>query len=285
MRTLIALSLALASVAAAEPIRSSVAEPAPPVELACQRSRHPGLAEGPVVIGLYDAELGTARRACLRSELALYERMGATLDLPSFYGGVRADTVLSGSLRLRPYLEIFGALELVRYEFAQNATIKASALGLGQLSMGLQGLMLERRRFVVSAYGRLLLPTASASASVQTTGAELGLAGSYRPRRDLDLHAGLSADFSAGLSAGPAQVRGGAALTLGLQYAPATWFALAVDLQAVLGHRAVLDGLLPQLALRFRLWRALGLELAGTQSIAGADRRLAIGVVRVGYRY
>jgi len=145
--------------------------------------------------------------------------------------------------------------------------------------------VLESRRFAVSVYGRVLLPTDSATRSVQTTGAELGVVGSFRPRRDVELHAQVAGDFTAGLSAGPAQVRGGATLMVGAQYSPATWFAVALDLQAVLGHRAALDALLPQLALRFRVWRGLNLELAGTAPVVGADRRLALAALRVSYRF
>jgi hypothetical protein len=251
----------------------------------CDRVLHRGLAEGPVVVGLYDADWGTGRRACLRSELAIAERLGATIDTKDFYGGVRADTIIAGSVRLRPRLELLGALELVRYEFAQNASLKASALGLGQLTLGLQGLALETRRWALSAYGRVLVPTASTTPSVQTTGVEVGVAASFRPHRKVEVHGHLAGDFTVGLSAGPPDVRGGTALLLGVSYTPATWFGLTIDLQAVLGHRAALDALLPQLALRFRLWRALGLELAGTAPVAGADRRLALATLRLGWRF
>jgi len=251
---------------------------------ACKRVRERALVDGPVILGLYDADFGTGRSACLRSELAVYERFGATIDTPNFYGGVRADTIFSGSYRLRHNMELFGAIELVHWEFAQNASIKATALGLGQATLGLQGLAFESQRFAISAYGRVLIPTASWPTSAQTAGAEVGLAALYRPRRDLEVHAQLSADFTAGLTALP-QVRGGTTLMLGIQYAPARWFAFAIDLATVLCHRAALDAFLPSLGLRFRVWRALNLELDATAPVAGADRRLAIGALRVAYRY
>ncbi len=254
-------------------------------ESVCQRVRHEGLADGPVVIGQYDADFGTGRRACLHHDFSFAQRLGATLDTPGFYGGVRADSIVAGTFRLRPYLELFSALELVRWEFVQNAVIKSTAIGLGQLSVGAQGRIYEGPRFAVAAFGRVLVPLATTSPSVQTTGVELGLTGLYRPRRDVELHAQVTGDFTAGLSAGPALVRGGSALSIGVQYAPATWFALAVDLQAVLGHRAALDALLPMIALRFRVWRSLGIELSGTSPVVGADRRLALAALRVGWRF
>lgn len=252
---------------------------------ACAKTIEPRLNEGPVVLGLYDADFGTGRRACLRSELALYERFGAVIDAKDFYGGVRADTIVSGSYWLRPRLELFGALELIHWEFAQNATVKASTIGLGQLTVGAQGLILETKRWVLSGYGRVLLPTASWTPSVQTIGAELGVNASFRPHRKVELHGHLGGDLTAGLSAGPADVRGGTTLMVGVQYTPARWFALAVDLSTVLGHRAALDAFLPSIGLRFRVWRGLGLELDATAPVAGADRRLAIAALRLHCRF
>jgi len=254
-------------------------------EHACARVREAGMVDGPVVLGLYDADFGTGRRACLRSELALYERFGATIDVPGFYGGVRADTIVSGSFRLRRHVEIFGALELVHWELVQNASIKATAIGLGQLTLGVQGLLLETRRFALSVYGRILIPTATWSPSAQTAGGDIGLGGVFRPRRDVELHAQLSADVAGGIVAGPGDVRGGTTIMLGVQYTPARWFAFAVDAAVVLGHRAPLDAFLPELALRFRLWRGLNLELDATAPVGGGDRRLAIAALRLSYRF
>jgi hypothetical protein len=276
-----AVALAIALAGAATPARADTIDD----EHACTRVREPGLAEGPVVLGLYDADFATARRACLRSELAVYERFGAVIDTPNFYGGVRADTIVAGSFRLRPYLEVFGALELVHWEFAQNATIKASAGGLGQLTLGVQGLVYQSRRFAVSVNGRVLIPTATWSPTVQTAGADVGVDALFRPRRDVELHGQLTVDVLGGLSAGPGDVRGGTTLMLGVQYAPARWFAFAIDAAVVLGHRAALDAFLPQLALRFRLWRGLNLELDATAPVGGADRRLVIGALRLSYRF
>jgi hypothetical protein len=254
-------------------------------EHACTRVKEERITDGPIVIGLYDADFATARSACLRSTLSIGERLGATIDKPDFYGGVRADTIVTGSFRLRPYLEVFGALELIHWELVQNASIKATALGLGNMTFGVQGRVLESRRFALSVYGRVLLPTATWSPAAQTSGGDIGALGLFRPRRDVELHAQLSVDLTAGLSAGPPDIRGGTTLMLGVQYTPARWFALVVDLATVLGHRSALDAFLPQLALRFRVYRGLNLELDGTAPLAGGDRRLALALLRIGYRF
>ncbi len=276
---LVIVSLLIAATARAQ-------DPSPRVdERACQRVRHEGLIDGPVAIGLFDAAIGVGRSACLHGELTLAERVGATYDLKDFYGGIHADTLVSGSYRLRKNLAFIGTLELVHWEFVQNGPIKANAIGLGNLTMGLQGLALETRRFALSVYGQVLVPTASYSASVQLTGAEIGVAAVFRPRRDLEVHGQLAGDFSVGLSSGPAAARGGTTLSLGVGFAPASWFSFAIDLQATVGHRGPLDALLPMLALRFRLWRGLGFELNLAAPVAGEDRRLAMAAFRVGYRF
>ena len=276
---LVIVALLLASTGHAQSVLEGDAE------RACQRVRHEGLIDGPVAIGLFDAAIGVGRSACLHGELTLAERLGATYDLKGFYGGVRADTLVSGSYRLRKNLAFIGSLELVHWEFVQNGPIKANAYGIGNLTMGLQGLALETRRFALSVYGQVLVPTASYSASVQLTGAEVGVAAVYRPQRDFEVHGQLAGDFSVGLSSGPAAARGGTTLSLGIGFAPASWFSFAIDLQATLGHRGPLDALLPMLGLRFRIWRGLGLELDLTAPIAGEDRRLALAALRIGYRF
>ncbi len=67
--------------------------------------------------------------------------------------------------------------------------------------------------------------------------------------------------------------------------APAHWFAFAIDLQTHFGERAPLDYLAPALALRFRLYKGLGLELAGMVPVLGDDRHDALITLRGGWRY
>jgi hypothetical protein len=52
------------------------------------------LPEGPVSLGLEDADLGTGRRVCPRTEAGLAVRLGATLDTADFYGAISANGVM-----------------------------------------------------------------------------------------------------------------------------------------------------------------------------------------------
>ena len=229
-------------------------------ETVCDNARHPGLTDGPVTIGYADAELGTGHRACLRDEIGLGERAGAIIDTPGFYGALNADTLLTATHVFARRFELFGALELVHYQFAQNATLKGSSVGLGQLTVGGAFQALAGRAWAVTPYVRLELPTSSDAPDVRTVGGELGVAVDFRPYRKVMFHGYLGGDLTAGLSAAPSLVRGGAQADVGVQYSPATWIGLVLDLRLALGHRAALDWLAPAVAFRFRFWRTLGAE-------------------------
>ena len=66
-----------------------------------------------------------------------------------------------------------------------------------------------------------------------------------------------------------------------IELVPVRWFALVVDLMTHFGGRDALDYLAPAGSLRFRAAR-FTVDLSATAPLAGADRRLAIGVLRLG---
>lgn len=247
----------------------------------CEQQQEVDLQQGPAVIGFYEADYATGRRACPRTELGIGERLGAVIDTPNYYGAIAADTLLTGSWALGPRTELFGTLELVHYQWVQNATIKGSVLGLGQLTAGITHVAHQHGAMALAPSARLMLPTSFTSGNVRTLGAEVGSALDYRAFERLDLHGYVGADFSAGLSAAPAQPRFGLFAIAGLEFAPWRWLGLVLDLHAHLLHRAPLDYIAPAIALRFHLTRALGVELNATLPLAGADRHDALGGLRI----
>ncbi|MEO6951877.1 MAG: hypothetical protein ABI321_08695 [Polyangia bacterium] len=254
-------------------------------ERACDRARSTSLSDGPVVIGLYDADLGAGLSACLRREVSLYERAGAIYDVKGLYGDIRADTLLNGIFPLGHHVALLATIEVVHYELVVNSIVKAHALGLGQSTLGLAGRVLETSRFALTAYGRALVPTDASNTTVQTTGLDAGVTGTFRPRRDIELHAQLDGDFTVGLADGPSSARGGATVLVGAQYSPARWFGVVVDVGAMFGHRGAFDAFLPSLGLRFRVWRGIGLELDAVAPVAGAERRLALAALHLHFRF
>ena len=260
-----ALLLLLTRAAVADP---AVVAPEPIPESGCARWREPGLVDGPVSMGLFQGELGTGRRACPRSELALGVRAGAIIDTPNFYGNLAVDAILEGSMTVRDRAELFVSIPFLNWQYVQSSVLTGTQTRLGAMSVGGSLIALDRRGVVLSPYARVLLPT-----DARTAGAEAGLALSARGVRvrTLGAHAVVAGDVSGGIS-GPSSVRGGALLILGLEWTPVRWFGLMVDLQSHLGYRAALDWLAPAAALRFRIWRGLGLELSTLVPVAGADR-------------
>jgi len=237
-------------------------------ESGCARWREPGLVDGPVAMGLFQGDLGAGRRACPRSELALGVRAGAIIDTPNFYGNLSVDAILEASMNLRDRAELFISVPFINWQYVQNASLTGSQARLGAMSVGGSIIALDKKGAVLSPYARVLLPT-----DVRTVGAEAGLALSFRGSRvrTLGAHAVVAGDVSGGIS-GPSSVRGGGLLILGLEWTPARWFGLMVDLQSHLGYRAVLDWLAPAAAVRFRIYRGLGVELSALVPLAGADR-------------
>jgi hypothetical protein len=250
------------------------------VYAACDETPHHGLADGPLVIGLYEADMGTGKRACPRSEITLGARASAMIAAERFYGNLGVDTMLSGSWAWKDRAEVFGTLELVHWQFAQNATIKGTAIGFGQLTLGGSLVAYQNQKWVLTPYARLMLPTASEG--VRVLGGELGLAAGFHPHKRVELRGFFGGDISGGASAAPSFVRGGANLALGLQYMPWTWLALALDFHFQFGHRAGFDTFALAGGLRFRFWRGIGLELAALGPLAGADEHDFVLLLRLG---
>jgi hypothetical protein len=261
----------------------AVASLATRANAACDVTPNPGLIDGPVAIGLYQADLATGRRACPRTEVGLGARAGAVIAPGAFYGNLAVDTMVTGSWAWRGQLELFGALELLHWQFVQNASLTGTALELGQLTLGVASVALETPRWALTPYLRLMLPTASDGARV--LGGELGVAASFRPHRRVELRGFVASDLSGAASSAPRLVRGGATLALGAQYMPWSWLGLALDLQSQLAHRGGFDTFALAPAARFRFWRGLGAELAALAPLAGAERHDFFLLLRLTNRF
>ena len=239
------------------------------------------LPEGPIGLGYYEADVATAHRTCPRTEVALAGRAGAVIDTPAFYGAIAADALLSASAALDPRTELFGTLEALHYQYAQNATLKGGNLSLGELTLGASRVDLETARIASASVVRLLLPTSTATPHAHLVGAELGQSLTFRATVSLELHGYLGADFAAALSEGPAFPRGGAVLVLGAQWMPWGWLGLALDGTARVGSTTFVA---PTLAVRARAGHALGFELAASAPLFGSDRHDGLLALRVSWR-
>jgi hypothetical protein len=272
----VAILVALAGIARAETILV-----APEQVPAClMRPGADALFDGPVSIGLLAGDLGSGRRACPRTEVALGARALATIDTPGFYGNLAVGARLEASWSIRRRGELFASFTFIDWQFVQNATLKATGLATGPLTVGGSILAYQNRGLAVSPYARLLLPTDG-----RTVGAEYGvsLSGYFAPK--ISAHLLAAGDLSAGIGPGLASVRAGALLLIGLAWTPAQWFSFVLDAQLHFAAIAPLDWFAPAAALRFRVWRGLGLELSALVPVVGGDRHDTALMLRVGWRF
>lgn len=253
-------------------------------EGACEQWISPALAEGPVTFGFQSADVATGRRACPRTEVGFGVQGGAIIEAANFYGAVTGAGLLSGSLAVRPDVEVFATLEAPRFQFVQNATLTGTTLHLGQLTVGGTWMALTSGPFVLSPSVRLQLPTSFASPRTRTMGGEVGAAMLYRPTERFEVHGYAGVDASMGVGAAAALPRAGFLLNVGAEYALFSGFAAVLDANVHFGHRAVLDYVAPALGLRFRAGEHFGAELGASLPVLGAERALAIGGLKLTYR-
>lgn len=255
------------------------------VDHACGRdSSAEALPTGPVAAPYHEADVATGRRACPRTEVGAGGHGGIIIDTPGFYGGIEAAATVFGSYALNNDTEVFGTLEAYRYHYVVEATIDTAVSSLGQLTVGGTRIVHRWGDRVLAPTVRLQLPTSFAS-NVRVIGGEIGLAYNERLFEKLQLHGYAGLDGSMGfLTPAAAYPRGGALVNFGAQLNVTSWFGLALDVNGHFLRRAALDYLAPALGLRFRFGR-VGAELGLSRPLAGADRHLVTGLLRVGYRF
>ncbi|WP_257458557.1 hypothetical protein [Archangium lipolyticum] len=250
----------------------------------CEEWISPALAEGPVTFGFLSADVATGRRACPRTEVGFGVQGGAIIETANLYGAVTGAGLLSGSLAVRPDLEVFATLEAVRVQYVQNATLTGTVISLGQLTVGGTWMALTRGPLVVSPSVRLQLPTSFASPRTRTLGGEVGAAVLYRPVNRFEVHGYAGVDTAMSLGAAAALPRAGFLVNVGTEYALCSGFAAVLDANLHFGHRAALDYLAPAIGLRFRAGEHFGAELGASMPVLGPERALAIGGLKLTYR-
>ncbi|HHO52890.1 MAG TPA: hypothetical protein ENK18_18950 [Deltaproteobacteria bacterium] len=242
----------------------------------------PGLPTGPVHAALLDGGLGRARRACPRTELAVAPRALLLVDTPNFYGHVVAGLSLDGALALDPDTELFGRLELIRYDSVISA-VTSSTLTPGHTTVGATR-VLRSEGLILALTGELVLPTAlGLYRGAWPLGLDVGLASQWADG-PVEIHGQLTALGSAALSRGPALPRAGLAPVLGGSVRPLRGLALALDLQSMFLYTDDVDVVALAPAVRLGLGDAWGAEIGSTLPLAGRERALAVVDLRVAWR-
>ncbi|WNG18869.1 hypothetical protein [Cystobacter fuscus] len=250
----------------------------------CSRWLSPALAEGPVALGFLSADVSTGRRTCPRTEVGLGIQGNAIIETHNLYGAVTGSGVVSGSVAVRPDLEVFATLEAPRIQYVQNASLTGTDVALGQLTAGATWAVLSRGAFVLAPSVRLQLPTSFASPRTRTAGAEVGAALLYRPTERFDVHGYAGVDGDLGLGAAASLPRAGVLVNVGVEYIVCRPFAVVLDANARFGRRAVLDSVAPTLGVRFSAGEHFGAELGASLPVLGAERALAAGGLKFTWR-
>jgi hypothetical protein len=286
MKTVIVLFAAVLGVGAkagAQEVTAEVSRPAS-TPLDCGAIAREGLATGPVALSFGTYGFSSPRRACHRSELSLAGGGRAIIDTPDFYGSLNGTAVLEGSYVLNRRWELFAAWEALSFQYAQNASLKKTGLGLGQLTVGGSWQWLQRGRWTLAPDVRFMLPTTVPSHGATVGGLLAGLGWQFRRVSWNAFHAYASAGVTSGLFATPALPRGTFSLSAGTELVPWDWFSVVIDLQTQFGQRAALDFLAPALELRFggQNW---GLSVAGGLPVVGDDRHDGLGQLKFAWRW
>ncbi len=242
---------------------------------ACAQGPDRAMIEGPVVLGFFAVDQATGRRACPRTEVGLVLGGDAEIDIPRYRALMGGGATLFGSYAVNDRLEVFGTFEAFRMTYSQNASLSVTVPGVGQLSGGATYSLWTSGSSVLGVTGRLVLPTASSTVNVRTTAVELGALFSHRLGSAFELHGLLGSDLAFGISSATPQPRLGFLVGLGGQWAPVSWFALALDLQTHFGDRGSFDYLAPSLGLRFKVHPAIGMELGLATHVLG-DRSISL---------
>ena len=282
MKRFLVVVLMLVSAGALAQKRKAKAESGPELEpLTSEGGSREGecgsslLDEGPITIGFYPAEHSTGRRACARTEAGVILGGGAEIDIPNFRAVLGGGATVFGSYAVMPKLEVFATLDALRFTYAQNASPSATTLALGQLSGGASYQVMSTEAMALAFNARMIVPTQFDTINVHSSGIEGGASLSYRFGDAFEAHAftGIGATFAL-FTPGPMLLRPSILLGVGGAWSPASWFALALDVQSHFGDRFIVDEYVdyvaPTLGLRFKPSKSLFMEFGLAMQVAGA---------------
>ncbi|MFZ9886066.1 MAG: hypothetical protein ACO3JL_01085 [Myxococcota bacterium] len=243
-----------------------------------------GLLTGPVSFSLLPGERAEPHRACPRSGVFAGVDGQAVIRPSEFYGNLQGGVVFGGSTTFGDRLELFGALEPL---FAQQviSSLRATHIGGGHGSLGAMLQLKRTGSLALSIMTRTTVPLPYGPyLQAWPVGLDVGPLLSLEVRPNLMLHGGAIATGSVVLSRGPWLPRAGLLGYGGAEVALTPWLTLVADAQVLTLYTNPLDYLSAQAALRAGPWGPLGIELYASAPLAGANRTLAGGGLRVSYR-
>ncbi|MDP2314315.1 MAG: hypothetical protein Q8P41_15540 [Pseudomonadota bacterium] len=243
-----------------------------------------GIATGPVTVGFQDGDLGVPRRVCGRTEVGLAPGGSAVVDTANFYGHIVAGGTLEGSWAPSRRTEVYVGVEAFRYD-SVITPIPATYMGFGHVNLGATQRLWENDTLALAVHGRAVVPTAvGLYRNAYPVGLDVGVAGLWAPLDTVRVHADVGGLGSAAISHGPALPRAGARVMVGGEWQPARHFAVVLDVTSIFGYTAPVDVVAGSLGLRVGIGKRVGVELGAAVPLAGRERALAAGELKVNVR-
>lgn len=243
-----------------------------------------GIPMGPVPFSLQMGELAQPRRACPRTELFVGGEGQAIVRTEEFYGNLQGNAVVGGSYAFNHRLEIFASLEPLLFQQVISS-LTATHLGLGHGALGTTWVAVDEGPVVLSATARATLPFAfGLYNNAWPIGLDAGLTGALQPLPYLRGYAQLLGTGSFQLSAGDAYPRAGVLALTGAEVILFEWVALVAEMKALALYEADLDHVSISGGVRTRIWDGFGAELYATAPLAGRERSLAGGGLRISWQ-
>lgn len=240
-----------------------------------------GLPMGPIPFSLQLGELAQPRDPCPTTELDLTVEGQAIIEPADFYGNLGGNLVLGGGYAVTDRLELSASFEPVLFQQVISS-LSASYLGVGHGAVGATVVLVEEGMLVLSATGRATLPFAAGLyKNAWPIGLDAGLVGALQPAPYFRTYGQVLGVGSFLLSAADPLPRAGLMALGGAELILLDWVSFAAELKALALYEDDLDHVSASAALRSRIWDGFGAELYATTPVAGSDRTLAGGGLRV----
>ncbi len=239
------------------------------------------LPEGPVPAGFDEADFGVVRGACPRTEVGVGVDGRAIVENENFYGNIRAAGRVDVEVQPFPQLELFASSELLSYQLVIQS-FKADNIGLGDTSAGMKLLAFAHDSFALSVLARADLPTAFGYyKNAFPVGLEAGVLALIEPIRDVRLHGGLLGGTKLAITKADPNTRAAVIANAGIDLVVTDWLAFVADLDAQALERGDLDHVSVGAGARFAVADTVGIEAGAVIPLAGSERNLATGILRV----
>jgi hypothetical protein len=240
---------------------------------------------GPLQVPLLDGMLGAAHRECPRTEIALGGDAYLVADTASFYGNIRVNGRVSGSVRIARTAELFFSFETVRWQSLISA-VSAGYLGLGYLSVGGRFVFVRTGQVIATLGHRGVFPTTTGlDQHAIPWGNDLGVTVAWAMLPNIRIHYWLNALLLVTLSGNaPSLARGGMRTGLGVDWHPYDWLAFVVEVGSGFAFRDALDFISLQPGVRLAFGPEVALELSATFPVLGAERALGAAYLSLSWR-